>query len=60
MSDLQELQKFQIEALQKENQRLNDELKQVKEMAFRIKLSDPVFDRPISEIDVQYEIVNGQ
>jgi len=47
-----------IEALEKENQRLNDELRKVKDCAFKVQLSDPNFDRPLSEIIVNYEIVN--
>ena len=47
-----------IEALEKENQRLNDELRKVKDCAFKVQLSDPNFDKPLSEIIVNYEIVN--
>jgi len=47
-----------IEALEKENQRLNNELRKVKDCAFKVQLSDPNFDRPLSEIIVNYEIVN--
>jgi len=47
-----------IEALEKENQRLNDELRKVKDCAFKVQLSDPNFDRTLSEIIVNYEIVN--
>ena len=46
-----------IEALEKENQRLNDELRKVKKMAFKVRLSDPNFDKPLSEIETIYEIV---
>ena len=52
MESLLEMQKFQIEALQKEVERLNQELKKVKQTAFEVKLSDPNFDRKISEIEV--------
>lgn len=47
-----EMQKFQIEALQKEVARLNKELNKVKKTALEVKLSDPNFDRKISEIQV--------
>jgi len=57
MNDLIELQKFQIEALQKENERLNNELRRIKELAFKIRLSDPNFDKPLSEIEVDYELI---
>lgn len=46
-----------IEALEKENQRLNNELRKVKEVAFKVRLSDPNFDKPLSEIETIYEIV---
>ena len=46
-----------IEALEKENQRLNDELRKVKKMALKLTLSDPNFDKPLSEIETNFEIV---
>ena len=46
-----------IEALEKENQRLNNELRKFKEVAFKVRLSDPNFDKPLSEIETIYEIV---
>jgi len=58
MNETIEFQKAQIEALQKENIRLNDELRKVKEVAFKVRLSDPVFDRPLSDLNVELEIVN--
>ena len=58
MNDMIQFQKAQIEALQKENIRLNDELRKVKEVAFKVRLSDPAFDRPLSELEVDFEIVN--
>lgn len=48
---------LQIKALQTENERLNNELRKVKDFAFRIRLSDPNFDKSLSEIEVDYEIV---
>ena len=57
MNDMIQFQKAQIEALQKENRRLNDELRKVKEVAFKVRLSDPIFDRPLSELNVEFEIV---
>lgn len=57
MNDLLELQKHQIEALQKENLRLNEELRDIKNVAFKARLSDPVFDKPLSEIETNFEIV---
>ena len=58
MNETIEFQKAQIEALQKEIKRLNDELRKVKEVAFKVRLSDPAFDRPLSELEVEFEIVN--
>lgn len=48
---------LRIEALEKENQRLNDELRKVKRIALKLTLSDPNFDKPLSEIETIYEIV---
>ena len=45
-----------IEALEKENLRLNNELKKVKELAFKVRLSDPNFDKPLKDIEVNYKI----
>ena len=58
MNETIEFQKAQIEALHKENKRLNDELRKVKEVAFKVRLSDPAFDRPLSDLNVEFEIVN--
>jgi len=54
---LTEQYRAQIEALQSENKRLNSELKKFKELSLKVRLSDPNFDRPISEIETNYEIV---
>ena len=48
---------LQIKALQTENERLNNELRKVKDCAFKVRLSDPNFDKPLSEIETNYEIV---
>jgi predicted nuclease with TOPRIM domain len=48
-----------IEALEKENKRLNKELRKVKERAVKIRLTDPNFDRPLSEIETDYEIITA-
>ena len=57
MNDMIQFQKAQIEALQKENKRLNDELIKFKNLAFKVRLSDPIFNKPLSEINVEYEII---
>jgi len=48
-----------IDALEKENKRLNKELRKVKERSLKIRLTDPNFDKPLSEIEIDYEIVNA-
>lgn len=51
---------LRIEALETENKRLNDELRKVKDIAFKVRLSDPNFDKPLSDLEVVYEIVNAK
>ena len=58
MNETMQFQKAQIEALQKEIKRLNDELRKVKGLALKLRCSDPIFDRPLSELEVEFEIVN--
>lgn len=48
---------LQIKALQTENERLNNELRKVKTTALEVRLSDPNFDKPLSQIEVNYEII---
>ena len=60
MNDLLELQRYQIEALQAENKRLNDEIKSIKNSAFRLRLSDDNFDKPLADLEVNYEIVKPE
>ena len=57
MNETMEFQKAQIEALQKEIKRLDDELRKVKEVASKVRLSDPIFDKKLSELEVDYQIV---
>jgi hypothetical protein len=57
MSDQTQFLLLRIEALETENKRLNDELKGVKYNALKIQLSDPNFDKPLSELNVNYEII---
>lgn len=60
MSTQEQHQNFlmlQIKALQEEVERLNKELRKVKEVAFKVQLTDPNFDKPLSELNVTYEIV---
>jgi len=51
---------LQIKALQTENERLNNELRKVKDVAFKVRLTDPNFDKPLSNLEVVYEIVDPQ
>jgi len=59
MSELLEFYKQQIKALQQENERLNNELRKVKDVAFKVTLTDPNFDKPLSEIETIFEIVTN-
>ena len=49
-----------IDALEKENKRLNKELRKVKERAVKIRLTDPNFDRPLNEIETDFEIITAK
>jgi len=51
---------LQIKALQTENERLNNELRKVKNVAFKVRLTDPNFDKPLSEVEVNYEIIRHE
>jgi len=54
MEDTIEFQKRRIEALETENTRLQNLLRGVKMMALKIQVSDPNFDKKLSEIEVNY------
>ena len=54
MQDTIEFLTLQIKALQAENERLNNELRKVKDVALKVTLSDPAFNRPLSELNVNY------
>jgi hypothetical protein len=58
MQDTIEFQSLQIKALQKENERLNNELRKFKKLALKVTLSDPNFDKPLSEIETKFEIIS--
>lgn len=60
MKEQNEFLMQRIEALEAENKRLNDELLKVKKMALKLTLSDPNFDKPLSEIETIYEIINPE
>lgn len=48
-----------IEALETENERLNNELRKIKEVVFKTKISDPNFDKPLNQIETIYEQVTA-
>ena len=54
MKETNEFLMLRIEALLKENERLNNELRKVKDLAFKVRLSDPNFDKPLSEVETEY------
>lgn len=52
-----EFMQLRIDAQAKEIERLNGELRKIKDVAFKVRLSDPNFDKPLSEIEVDYELI---
>lgn len=48
-----------IEALETENARLNNELRKIKEVVFKTKISDPNFNKPLNQIEVNYEQITA-
>lgn len=48
-----------VEALQAENERLNNELRKIKEVVFKTKISDPNFDKPLNQIETIYEQITA-
>jgi len=57
-TDLEQFQALRIEALEKEIDRLNDELLTVKQYAYKARLTDPAFYKPISQIETTFEVIN--
>jgi hypothetical protein len=45
---------YRINALEIENKRLNEELISFKKLAGKVKLTDPNFDKPLSELEIDY------
>jgi len=56
---LEEFQAMRITALEEEITRLNIQLNEVKLSALKARVSDPIFLKPLSEINVDYELVKG-
>jgi hypothetical protein len=44
-------------ALEAANQQLKADLEEAKLEILRLKVKDPIYDKPLSEINVNYEIV---
>lgn len=57
MKDTIEFLNLRIEAQRLEIERLNNELRLFKELASKTRLSDPNFDKPLSEIKTNFEII---
>jgi len=55
-----DFQTLRIQTMEQEIERLNNELKKFKELVFKVKLSDPNFDKKLSEIEVEYEILTPE
>lgn len=49
---------LRIEALEKECKRLNVDIENMKSAVSKTRLSDPNFLKPLSEIEVNFEIIN--
>ena len=49
----------EIETMRKEVERLNKELRKIKKVVFKTKISDPNFDKPLNQIETNYEQVTA-
>ena len=54
---MKEVAQAEIVALRKEVERLSNELRKIKKVVFKTKISDPNFDKPLNQIEVNYEQV---
>jgi hypothetical protein len=57
MSHLEIYQQERIRALESEIERLNQEIQKVKEMAFKVKVSDPIFLKPLTQVETNFKII---
>lgn len=57
---LEEFQQQRIEAMEIEIARLNNELRMVKDVAYKVRLSDPNFDKPLSDLEIDFEIIKPE
>lgn len=56
---MKEVAQAEIEALRREVNRLNNELRKIKEVVFKTRISDPNFDKPLNQIEVNYEQITA-
>lgn len=56
---MKEVAQAEIEALRREVDRLNNELRTIKETVFKTRLSDPNFEKPLNQIETIYEQVTA-
>jgi hypothetical protein len=59
MEDLAKYQQERINALLAEIARLNEALTKYRYLAFKTRLSDPNFDKPLSEVETNFEIIEA-
>ena len=57
---LEEFQQQRIEVMEIEIARLNNELRMVKDVAYKVRLSDPNFDKPLSDLEIDFEIIKPE
>lgn len=56
---MKEVAQAEIEALRREVERLNSELRKIKKVVLKSTISDPNFDKPLNQIEVNYEQVTA-
>ena len=56
---MKEVAQAEIVALRKEVERLSNELRKIKKVVFKTKISDPNFDKPLNQIEVNYEQITA-
>ena len=56
---MKEVAQAEIVALRKEVERLSNELRKIKKVVFKTKISDPNFNKPLNQIETNYEQVTA-
>ena len=56
---MKEVAQAEIVALRKEVERLSNELRKIKKVVFKTKISDPNLDKPLNQIEVNYEQITA-